>query len=58
VQDLLKRGFVITPTLVHDYTNSYLSRGAFVQLANAEAVLKLETHVSLKIALGCVLILH
>jgi len=54
VQDLLKRGFVRTPTLVQDYTNSYLSRSAFVQLANAEAVLKLRTRVSSKNALGCV----
>jgi len=41
---------------VQDYTNAYLSRSAFVQLANAEAVLKLRIHVSSKNALGCVLI--
>jgi len=35
----------------------HLSRSAFVQLANAEAVLKLITRVSSKNALGYVLIL-
>jgi len=52
-----KRVMLYLPVLCR-ITNAYLSQSAFLQLSNAEVVLKLETHASSKNALGYVLILQ